>query len=262
MTAADLLTHGDLNGALSALQGDIRQKPADPKLRTFLFQLLAIEGQWNRARQQLDVLVDLDPAAMPMVHTYREALACEALRAEVFSGSKTPLIFGDPEPWIAGLLEILKSPDLTTCVGQLDLLLSQAPAVSGTINGEPFNWIADADARLGPVLEVVMNNKYYWLPFHRLSKITLEEPEDLRDAVWMPAYFTFANEGEAVGLIPTRYVYSDRQEDAEVRLSRQTLWQELTQTQYVGLGQRLLATDVGDYPLMDVREISFDAADS
>ncbi len=260
MTAANLLHDGDLSGALSALQGDIRQKPADPKLRTFLFQLLAVEGQWDRARQQLDVLVDLDPAAMPMVHTYREALACEALRAEVFNGSKMPLVFGDPEPWIASRLEILKNPDLRSCVVQLDQLLEQAPAVSGSINGEPFSWIADADARLGPVLEVVMNNKYYWLPFHRLSKVTLEAPEDLRDAVWMPAYFTFANEGEAVGLIPTRYVKSDLEDEAKVRLSRQTLWQELSETQYLGLGQRLLATDVGDYPLMDVREIHFDTA--
>lgn len=253
--AAEHLQEGDLSSALTALQADVRRNPADTKLRTFLFQLLAVEGDWNRARRQLDVLADMDPAAMPMVHTYREALACEALRIEVFAGNKSPLIFGEPEPWIATLLELLNVQNPVDRSVGLDRVLDLAPAMRGSINGEAFAWIADADARLGPILEVVMNNKYYWLPFHRLAKVVIEPPVDLRDAIWMPAYFTFANEGEAVGLIPTRYVGSHAAAEDSVRLSRQTLWHEVAEVQYEGLGQRVLATDIGDYPIMDIREL-------
>ena len=33
----------------------------------------------------------------------------------------------------------------------------------------------------GPVLEAVINGRYYWVPFSRLTKVALEAPEDLRD---------------------------------------------------------------------------------
>lgn len=255
MGASDHLQVGDLGAALEALQTEIRSKPADAKLRTFLFQLLSVNGDWDRARRQLDVLADIDPGALAMVHTYREALACEALRAEVFAGQKKPLVFGEPEPWIASQIELLSIPDDALRSSAIDNNLAEAPAVSGNINGEPFAWICDADVRLGPALEAVINNKYYWLPFSRLSKLVIEEPVDLRDTVWMPAYFTFANEGETVGLIPTRYAASDLAEESAVRLARQTQWRKIDEHKYEGLGQRVLATDNGDFPLMEIREI-------
>jgi type VI secretion system protein ImpE len=38
-------------------------------------------------------------------------------------------------------------------------------------------------------------------------------------------------------------------------LARKTLWDEFAPDAWRGLGQRLLATDAGDIPLMDAREI-------
>ena len=52
----------------------------------FLFQLLGVMGQWERAATQLKVAAELDPA-MPMVQTYREAIRCEWCADEVFAGS-------------------------------------------------------------------------------------------------------------------------------------------------------------------------------
>ena len=59
------------------------------------------------------------------------------------------------------------------------------------------------------MLEAVINGRYYWVPFSRLTKIELEPPEDLRDMVWMPAHLQFENGGESVALIPTRYPGSE-----------------------------------------------------
>ena len=128
---------------------------------------------------------------------------------------------------------------------------------------QAFEWIADADMRLGPVCEAVINGRYYWLPFARLSRVVIDKPEDLRDTVWMPAHFMFTNGGESVGVIPTRYVGSEQHPDPLVRLSRRTEWVEAPAGVFSGLGQRVLATDVGEFPLMDVREILIaPAADS
>ena len=82
---------------------------------------------------------------------------------------------------------------------------SEAPATAGTIDGKPFAWIADADTRLGPMLEAIMNGKNYWLPFARLAEIKIEKPIDLRDVAWMPAVLTFTTGGESVAFVPTRY---------------------------------------------------------
>ena len=67
MLAQQLIRDGDLAGALAALQDAVRKNSADPKLRVFLFQLLSVLGQWNRALTQLNVAGELDAGALPMV---------------------------------------------------------------------------------------------------------------------------------------------------------------------------------------------------
>jgi len=256
--AEQAVREGDLAGALQNLQEQVRKEPSKPELRVFLFQLLAVMGQWERAHTQLNVAAELDPGALAMAQMYREAINCELLRADVFAGRKSPVVFGEPEEWVALLIESLLS-DGTPRAAQAQALRARAfeaaPPSAGSINGEPFEWIADADMRLGPVCEAVINGRYYWVPFSRIARIDLEAPADLRDVVWMPALFQFANGGETVGVIPTRYPGSETADDSRLRLARQTVWKEDAAEVYVGLGQRILATDGGEHALMDVRTI-------
>src|SRR4030095_4185487 len=130
------------------------------------------------------------------------------------------------------------------------------PATAGDINGQPFSWIADADSRIGPVLEAVINGRYYWVPFARLTKVQIEPPEDLRDFVWTPAHPEFENGGESVALIPTRYAGSATSGDGLLALARKTVWEEIAPDTHRGLGQRVLTTDAADVPLLEVRTIS------
>ncbi len=258
MSAEQFLREGNLDEALKALQQQVRNAPSEAKYRTFLFQLLCVMGQWDRALTQLNVAGELDGTAIPMVQTYQEALSCEVLRGEIFAGRRTPLVFGEPEQWMALLLEALKLlADGKTQQSQTarDEAFAAAPATGGTLNGEPFEWIADADPRMGPVLEAVVNGRYYWIPFSNIQQIDIEEPADLRDLVWLPAHFVWTNGGDAVGLIPSRYPESESSDDPGVRLARKTTWQDGGEDLYLGLGQRLLATDTGEYPLLEIREI-------
>lgn len=256
--AEQAVREGDLEGALRNLQEQVRKEPSKVELRVFLFQLLAVMGQWERANTQLNVAAELDAKALAMAQMYREAIQCEVLRADVFGGRKSPVVFGEPEEWLALLIESLAA-DGTPRAAQAQALRARAfeaaPPSKGTIDGEPFEWIADADMRLGPVLEAVINGRYYWVPFSRIARVDLDEPTDLRDVVWMPAHFQFANGGETVGVIPTRYPGSEVADDPRLRLARQTVWNEEAPEVYVGLGQRILATDTGEHALMDVRTI-------
>lgn len=257
--AENALREGDPQRALKLLQDQIRSAPADANLRVFLFQLLSVLGQWDRALNQLTVAGELDAATLAMVQTYREGIQCERLRQEVFLGKRVPLLFGEPQAWVALLIEALlrEGQGATGDAQKLrEQAFEQAPSSSGTIDGKEFSWMADADMRLGPVLEAVINGRYYWLPMVHLAKVDIEAPVDLRDAVWTAAHLEFTNGGESVALIPTRYAGTDLAESA-LALAHKTEWNEFQPGFFTGMGQRLLTTDVGDFGLMDVRSIVF-----
>jgi type VI secretion system protein ImpE len=256
--AEDSFRAGDLAGCLQELQAEIRQNSADPKRRIFLAQLLMLMGQWDRAVTQLNVVGEMDSAALPMARAYRAAIECELVRGQVFSGKRSPLIFGDPQPWIASMVSALTldgEQKYAQAAAMRAQALEDAPASSGSVNGEPFEWIADAESRLGPVFEVLLNGNYYWVPVHRVLKITIEPPSDARDLIWVPAQFTWTNQGEALGFLPARYPGSESSSDDLVRLARKTEWQEVAPEIFHGIGQRLIATDANEYGLLEVREI-------
>jgi type VI secretion system protein ImpE len=253
------LKGGDPAAALSQLQEHVRERPSDPSLRIFLFQLLCVLGQWERALNQLEVASNLDPSALAMAQMYGEAIRCEAIRSEVFAGRKSPLIFGQPDQWLALLIEsrLVAGRGEDTRAEELRLrAFDEAPASGGEIDGRAFEWIADADSRIGPVLEAVINGRYYWVPFARLRRVSIESPSDLRDVVWMPAHLEFENGGESVALIPTRYPGSEKFGDGALALARKTLWAEMAPDAHHGLGQRVFVTDAEEVPLMEVRSIA------
>ena len=255
MTAKELLQQGKLEEARKALQDEVRAKPTDAKLRLFLFQLMAVQGEWEKALNQLNVAADLDAAQLITAEICRPAIAAEALRQEILAGKRSPLIFGEPEDWIGLLLEankLLGSGHTAHAVELREKAFEGAPATSGTINGQPFEWIADADQRLGPVLEALVDRKYYWIPFHRISKIEMEPPADLRDLVWAPATFTWATGTQAWGMIPVRYPETEKIGDNLAKLSRKTEWVDQGGTS-VGVGHRLFTSDAADVPLLEVR---------
>lgn len=263
MTPEEHLKAGDIDLALKALQDKVRADPADGRLRVFLFQLLCVLGDWKRAIAQLKLSAELDESATMMAKTYREAIICEVYREKVFAGEKEPLIFGEPQEWLALLIEAQKA----LAKGQPDKAaelraraFDAAPACSGEVDGQRFEWIADADMRLGPVLEVIVNGKYFWLPFSAIDTLTMDPPLDLRDAVWTAATLKLVNGGEIVALIPTRYAGTVASGDAAALLARATTWEDAGDETFIGTGQRLLATDQADIALMDIRSLKMDGA--
>ena len=213
MAAIDKLKTGTLADTLAALKDEVRNDPSNAKHRIFLFQLLAVLGEWEKAGTQLQVIKELDASALMMVQAYEQALNCERLRAAVFRSERSPLIFGEPHPWVAELIESLRLFNLEE-FEKSSVLRNQAFEAAqvspGQIflfstegdQGERFEWLADADPRLGPVLEAIVNGRLYWVPVDRIRQIAFERPTDLRDFVWAPVQFTWANGGETVGFIP------------------------------------------------------------
>lgn len=269
MTAAELLKDKNPTQALKALEDAVRKEPSDVKLRIFLFQLLCVLGNWERALTQLGVIGEMDRMAMLMVRTCQAAIQCEALRSEVFAGARSPLIFGEPADWIAQLVQAAaldgqgKSEAAMT---MRDAAFEAAPTTSGTletagegdaVQSHPFEFIADTDVRMGPMIEAIVDGKYFWIPFSRITLIRIEKPTDLRDLVWTPCQFVWSSGGQGVGFIPARYPGTEKRGTDLQRMSAQT-----TPAGDGGeepMGQRVLATDAGEFPLLSIRSIKLNS---
>lgn len=254
MSSAELLQAGRLDEALKALQQEIRNRPDDQRLRIYLFQLESLLGRFDKALNQLQVLASLDADSMLLAQIFRPVITCELLRRDVFAGTRSPLVFGEPMEWVGWLVQanaLVAKGEFEAAATLRDQALEAAPASPGRINGREFAWLADADSRLGPVLEAYIEGKYFWVPMARIQKVELEKPSDLRDLVWLPVRFTWTNGGAVPGHIPVRYPGTEASSEAGLKLARRTDWTEQPFGTWLGCGQRMLASDGGEHPLLE-----------
>jgi type VI secretion system protein ImpE len=292
----DLLRAGRVEDCLKAVEDAVRKAPADAKQRVLLFQVLSVLGHWERAHNQLEVCASLNDMASLMSQMYRQAIACERVREDVFRGKRTPLILGEPAAWMGMIVQAAmhtangkheaaqalrdQAFELAPAVaGEMDIgpvhardaqannvappsgavssisdRPAKVPASARAVTTHAIEWIADADPRLGPMFEAIVEGKYYWVPFERVKLLRIEPPEDLRDCVWMPAQIVWTAGAEQVALIPARYPGSQNSPDGLIKLGRKTEFVDQGGEE-LPLGQRLLATDVGEFSIMDVRAV-------
>jgi type VI secretion system protein ImpE len=259
MDAASLLKEGNLADCKAQLFSEIKKDPSNVELRIFLFQLSCINRDWQRAQTQLDVLKDLSDSTLAMVNTYQQLIECEQKREKVLSGEKAPTCFGEPSHWLVYYVKAYQQYSLNN-IDQAHQLIQEgaelAPAISGSVNNEPFEWLSDGDVRFGPSIEVMLNGGYYWLPLEYVAEINFESVDDLRDLVWRPANLTLKNKGQLIVFIPVRYPVNANTTDSQL-LARICDWQEPNENFYIGNGQRVFVTDKNEYPLLNVDSIKF-----
>lgn len=255
-----LPTAASLEDELTHLQKQIKASPGDLALRTYLFQMLCVFGHWERALQQLNVCATLGVKTKPMVDAYRAAIVAERHRQDVFAGKRAPAYPEAPPEWLDMMAAALRADAAGDSGRALELrttALETAEEQPGTLDGSPIAWIADADSRLGPVCEIIVNDSYCWLPYAALRHLRIAPPRDLRDLIWASASATLRNGRELAVLIPVRYPGTESLAD-EFRLAKKTTWQEAHCGCWQGHGQRIWVSDSAEHPLLDIRQLDFD----
>jgi type VI secretion system protein ImpE len=271
-----ILETGRFDEAIAAVEAAIRAAPGDAALRQQLFQLLAVTGQWARAGQQMATAGSLNPKLTPTVLAYRGLVEAELVRQAVFAGTTTPMLMGEPEPWMAVWLkaaEAVTKAQFAEAAALRDEALDQSPATPcvrtppAAGDDPPAQQVLpgflDADTRLGPMLEGVIDGKYYWIPVCRLAELEVSPPECLADSVWASVRFKWTAGGESHGFIPARYPNSERNQDPAIRLGRSTEFIDAGEGSNFGLGHRLFLTgndDVGEVGLLELGAIRFEEA--
>lgn len=262
MEVATLIRQGEVTKAGELVKEGIRKAPSDASLRSLLYQINVLTGKWEAAATQLEVYAGLEAKAVLYAMMQRKLLECEAGRRGVFSGKEQPTLFGSPEEWMSYAVHAVSLSGRGEWAAAMELqarALERAEPIAGTLNEERFEWIADGDARLGPLLEVFVEGRYWWVPFCRIRTIKTTGPKDLLDTVWLPAQFTWTNGGTAEGFIPARYPGTETSGDADCRLARKTVWNEVSPDMFTGEGQRMLMTNAVEMGVLDLRHLELDA---
>ena len=258
-----LLKTGDLAGALAAVKAAIRKAPTDSDLRFTLFQFLSATGDWEGASNQLVAYSELTGRQSPLGHIFNDLVKAEVLRKLVFQGEKQPVIFGEPPEWVPLLVQScahFARGEYAAAMSLRSQALEEAPGVSGTVNGAPFDWMMDGDTRFGPMLELMMHGTYYWVPQQRVQELTFAEPTHLRDRVWVAVQVTFETGGATHAFMPVRYPAAHSWKDPALHLARTTDWTSPAEGIYIGGGQRVLMTNAAEIPLLEIRTLTFTPA--
>jgi type VI secretion system protein ImpE len=230
MTAKELLDAGKVREAESALGAALRLNPTDVAQRTFLFELLCFSGQYDRAEKQLGVLAQGGKETEMGAVLYYSALHAEKMRHSMFQKQEFPKAAAAPSP-------------------------------RGTLNGKPFESIADADPEVGSRLEVYAAGAYLWIPFVHIASVNIEPPQKLRDTLWTPAFVLTGPsfQGTDIGqvIIPAIYPFSWKSDDQSVWLGRSTEWVADDEGHDFPIGQKTFIVDGEEVPLLEIRSLEF-----
>lgn len=262
-TAKELLDRGELEGAIDALTQEVKANPADASRRTFLFELLSFAGQWDRAQKQVDVLGGESSQAELAVQVYKSILGAERQRERLFSEGVAPHFLNEPPAWVdlqvEGVAKLARG-DTPGARELFDRAEEDRPAVAGRWNGKPFADFRDYDDAVGSVLELIVKDKYAWLPFEQIRRIEIRPPAKLRDLLWVPTRIEAADGTIGEVFVPALYAGSSRSGNDLVRLGRMTDWRTVRDDLQVASGLRLFLVGEEDLPILEARSIEFDGA--
>lgn len=266
-----LLAGSSLDDALARIEAQIKAAPADADLRAAFVQLLCLAGNWTRAQTQLKSWAALKPQAQPTVTLLELAIKGEQQRAAVFAGQAQPRLPGEAWRWAAQLFAALQADsqgehaqaeDLRNAALEAAALNPGSALLQGNEQAQPFAWLIDGDARLGPICELLVNGSYFWVPFSAITEMRFQAPASVTDLVWRHTRVQLVDGSEQVCQVPVRYPFAAGAQDSW-RLARLTEWQPLDEAQqhYIGQGQKVWLNDSAEFSLLNLETLTFVASD-
>jgi type VI secretion system protein ImpE len=259
MTAKDLMDAGQLGPAVARLSEDLRARPADRGARTFLFELLCFSYDFDRAERQLDVLgrQDGDP---PGVQLYRSLLAAERSRARLFTEGLRPRFVLEPPPAVELHLEavdLLRLGRPAEAREALDRAGAMQEPLRRTAGEAAFDEFRDSDDVLAPVLEVVAQAGYFWVPWAHIQHLSVTPPKTLRDLFWTPVDLATFDGQLGQVYVPNLYPGTGACGDDLVRLGRKTVWQDVGEGIVCGAGPRIFLAGDESFTLPELGVVQF-----
>jgi type VI secretion system protein ImpE len=259
MSGSAFFREGKLVEAIDAQTQAVKAAPTDPNQRLFLFTLLAFSGNLDRARRQIEAVKYDDLGRDNGAMLYRLLLDAEEARRRLFRDGVPPHFLAEPPAHVVRRLEGVRLLSANQ-QAQSALLLREAsaaaPSVAGECNGKPFTSLCDTDELFGPVLEVMVRDKYCWVPVEQVRSVRAEGPNFPRDLIWLPAQLALQDGQASDVFLPVLYPASHEQADDRVKLGRVTRWDGPEEGPIRGLGARVFEVGEDEVCLLDFRQLT------
>lgn len=258
MKAKELLDANQLAAAVADLTQEVKQHPADVRLRTFLFEVLCFSGEFARAERQLDVIGHQDEQTGIGVEVYRQLMKAESARRSVFHEHHLPTFLTEPPTYVRQQLEViahLQAGNVREAKRLFETSCQATPTFACRVNGQESSVFRDVDDRTANVLEVFAHDAYLWIPFEQVVRITMNPPRYLRDLLWTPASVEVMGRSPVEVFLPVLYVGSQLHANEQIRLGRLSDWVELGEGLVGGVGQKMFLVGDDATALLEIREL-------
>jgi type VI secretion system protein ImpE len=259
-TAKELLDAGQLEAAIQAVSQEVKARPSEMQPRIFLFELLCFAGDFERAERQLDVIGHQSAQAELGVQVYRNNLNAERDRLRLFSDGLSPHFLTEPPAYVdlhLNAINRIREGNYEEARLLLDQAEEERPALIGMVNGRQFLDFRESDDLIGSVLELIVHDKYTWLPFQQIRSMEISTPKQLRDLMWAPARIEGVDGTVGEVFIPALYVRSSDHDNDLVKLGRMTDWTQTNEQLYSPAGLRLFVVDEEDKAIFEIRNVGF-----
>jgi len=259
MTAGQAFRAGDIPAAIAAATAAVKAAPTDPGARWLLAEMLAFDGNLDRADKVLEGAALREPS--PPVLEFRRLLRGEVARRQCFAEGRLPRFQGGaPTPALEASLRacvLLRAGDAAgaaQAAAEAEGLRPRAPGCRDA--GGNFDDLRDGDDVFAPLIEAItLAGDYMWIPVERLRRLAAEPPRRPRDLLWTRCAVETQDGTEGVIYLPCLYPWSAGEGvDAALRLGRATDWIEPGDAAgpVRGLGQRLLLLGEEAVPLPEL----------
>jgi len=236
-----LIQQGQLSEAIAATIAHLKQKPKDLDTRSRFIELLCIDGQLERADQQLDLLVKQHPECVPGALNMRQLVHAAQSRVDFSRGGDTASLVTGASKSLAPLVAVRlaqlnqNKSDFEQAAQQLEHLREPAQL---QIDDNSCHELRDLDDSLAGYLEVFgSNGNYYFVPFADITWLKLLPASTLFEHVWRRAELDIKEGPSGEVFVPMTYLASES--DAE-KLGRETDWQAVLGSEfYQGRGQKM-----------------------
>ncbi len=260
MDARELIRAGRLADARRELVRKVRAAPGDTASRTLLFQVLCFCGEWDRAAGHLDLIGQRDPSRETGVQMYRNLIGAEKIRLDVVRLGRRPSFLPEAPPYAEAHFaawEALERGDEGEALRIREEGRDGGPVLRGTLNGAAFSGFCDTDSFFGPFLEVVVFDRYVWMPLEAVREIQVPAPKTLLETLWVPAHVTAWDGLTLNAWLPVLYPGSWEHADDRVKLGRMTDWTSAGGPFTRARGQHVFAVGETEAALLELRELVF-----
>ncbi|YCO02231.1 type VI secretion system accessory protein TagJ [Vibrio sp. VNB-15] len=251
------LMEGKLAEALEVLIENIKVSPKDAALRSSFIELLCIDGNFERADEQLMQAIKLFPEYLSGASQLRHLVKAAQARKDFTLGAATAQFVGLNEASNKLLVELnlsLKDEQFDESYRLANELEQHRVKKSYAQDSAIYDDIRDIDDQLGGYLELFSTaGNYFLVPIASVKQLEVKQPTSLLEQIWRPVEFDIEGLGEGEGHMPLTYIGS--QTDAQ-KLGRETDWKQLGEQEFfIGQGQKCWLAGDASLPIFELKQL-------